>query len=177
MDERAKKVLSEFVADRYRLMAFIRAMVRDNQTAEDIFQEVWLRLDDALKREVAIANTSAWCRGVARNLILHYWRDLKKVRLVADEELLNLVACAFEEQDPAQQFWRARENALRGCLEKLPERSRQVLSLKYDSGLSMAAVAERLDRTVTAVTKLISRLRQMLRDCVNETLQVEGYTP
>ena len=35
-----REVLSEFVSDRYRLMAFIRAMVRDNQVAEDILQEV-----------------------------------------------------------------------------------------------------------------------------------------
>lgn len=177
MDERAKKALSEFVSDRYRLMAFIRAMVRDNQAAEDIFQEVWLRLDDALKREVEIANIPAWCRGVARNLILHHWRDLKKMKFVADEELLNLVATAFEEHDPAQSYWRARENALRGCMERLPERSRHILSLRYDSGLSLAAVAERLDRTVTAVTKLLSRVRQLLRDCVNEKLQLEGISP
>ncbi len=177
MNDSGKSTLSDFVSDRYRLMAFIRAMVRDHHAAEDIFQEVWLRLDDAVKRGVEIRSTSKWCRGVAKNLILHYWRDQKRPRVVADDELLGLVAAAFEEHDAAQEYWRVRESALRHCMEKLPQHSRQVLSLKYDTGLSIAAVAQRLGKTIAAVTKLLSRLRQKLRDCVAERLQLDGISP
>ncbi len=174
MTKSDKSILSEFLADRYRLMAFIRAMVRDNHVAEDIFQEVWLRLDDTVRRNVEIVNTAKFCRGVARNLILHHWRDQKRIQAAADPELLNLVVTAFEEQDSAQEYWRARENALRDCIQKLPDHSIEILSLKYKSGLPIAEVAGRLDKTVFAVTKLLSRLRQKLRDCVTETLQTEG---
>lgn len=155
-------------------MAFIRAMVRDNHVAEDIFQEVWLRLDDTIRRDVQIVNAASFCRGIAKNLILHHWRDQKRTQSAADPELMNLVATAFEEQDAVQHYWRARENALRDCIQKLPEHSVEVLSLKYESGLPIATVAARLDKTITAVTKLLSRLRQKLRDCVSETLQSEG---
>lgn len=174
MNENGKSILSEFLADRYRLMAFIRAMVRDNHVAEDIFQEVWLRLDDTVRRDIEIVNTASFCRGVAKNLILHYWRDQKRIQTAADPELLNLVVMAFEEQDAAQNYFRVRENALRDCIQKLPERSIEVLSLKYESGFPIAKVAARLDTTITAVTKLLSRLRQKLRECVSETLQIEG---
>ena len=174
MNKSDKSTLSEFLSDRYRLMAFIRAMVRDNHVAEDIFQEVWLRLDDTLRREIEIVNTASFCRGVAKNLILHHWRDQKRNQTGADPELLNLVQVAFEEQDAAQEYWRARENALRDCIQKLPEHSIEVLSLKYNSGLPIAKVAARLNKTITAVTKLLSRLRQKLRDCVAESLETEG---
>ncbi len=176
MNRSDKSILSEFLSDRYRLMAFIRAMVRDNHVAEDIFQEVWLRLDDTIRREVEIVNTASWCRGVAKNLILHHWRDQKRIQAGVDPELLNLVAVAFEEQDAAQEYWRARENALRDCIQKLPEHSIEVLSLKYNGGLPIAKVADRLNKTITAVTKLLSRLRQKLRDCVAKTLQTEGIS-
>ncbi|MBN1652871.1 MAG: sigma-70 family RNA polymerase sigma factor [Deltaproteobacteria bacterium] len=176
MNKSGKNILSEFLSDRYRLMAFIRAMVRDNQVAEDIFQEVWLRLDDTIKREVEIVNTASWCRGVAKNLILHHWRDQKRVQGRVDPELLNLVAVAFEEQDAVQEYWRARENALRDCIQKLPEHSIEILSLKYRRDLPIATVAARLNKTIGAVTKLLSRLRQKLRDCVTETLQTEGIS-
>jgi RNA polymerase sigma-70 factor, ECF subfamily len=171
-----KNIFSEFLSDRYRLMAFIRGVVQDNHVAEDIFQEVWLKLDDAVKREVPIANTAAWCRGVAKNLILHYWRDGQRIRTGLDPELLDLVAIAFEEQDDFQEYWRIRENALRDCIQKLPDRSKEVLSLKYENGLPMAEVALRLRTTITAVTKLLSRLRQKLRDCVAETIQLQGIS-
>lgn len=174
MNKSDKSTLSEFLSDRYRLMAFIRAMVRDNHVAEDIFQEVWLRLDDTLRREIEIVNTASFCRGVAKNLILHHWRDQKRNQTGADPELLNLVQVAFEEQDAAQEYWRAREHALRDCIQKLPEHSIEVLSLKYNGGLPIAKVAARLNKTITAVTKLLSRLRQKLRDCVAETLETEG---
>jgi len=173
---RQKRLSSEFMADRYRLMAFIRGMVRDNQVAEDIFQEVWLRLDEAIKRDVEIKNSYGWCRAVARNLILRYWRDQRNAKVIVDDELLSLVETAFQEQDAEQTFWRARENALKNCLEQLPERSRDVLSLRYNTGLPIAQVAHRLESTITGITKMLSRLRQKLRDCVAKALQLQGIT-
>jgi RNA polymerase sigma-70 factor (ECF subfamily) len=171
-----QRLSAGFVADRHRLMAFIRGLVRDSHVAEDIFQEVWVRLADAMQGDVDIENTPAWCRGVARNLILHHWRDTKRAKVIADSELLDIVERSFVEQDARCEYWHEREKALRDCLDELPEKSRRVLSLKYDSGLSAAAVAERLHKTAAAVMMLLSRLRRSLTECARKKLELWGFT-
>lgn len=177
MRDREQQCFSEFLSDRYRLMAFIRSMVRDSHIAEDIFQEVWLRLDDAIQKGTKIRHTSSWCRGVARNLILHYFRDCKNANLSTDEELLGLVASAFEEQDAEQKYWRAREDALRGCIGKLPQRSSEVLVLRYGKGMSISEVSEQVGHTIVSVTKHLSRIRIKLRECVAKAMSIQGISP
>ncbi len=70
MNERTQHITAQFLADRHRLMAFIHGLLRDPQTAEDVFQEVWLKLSAELEKGTLIENPPAWCRTVARNLIL-----------------------------------------------------------------------------------------------------------
>lgn len=174
MNGSRQRLSTEFVADRYRLMAFIRGMVRDSHTAEDIFQEVWIRVSEAVDKGTTIENPAGWCRGVARNLILHYWRTQKRSKIVVDSELLELVEQSFSEQDEFSDLWRARERALKDCMQNLPEKSARALAMKYHSGFSISAVAAQLGSTVAGITKLLSRLRQGLGECVDKKLQVEG---
>src|SRR5439155_6359944 len=97
MTERMKALTTRFVTERHALMGFIYGMVRNLAAAEDIFQEVWIRLQEATERGDAIADPAKWSRGVAKNLILHYWRDQRGAKVVADSELLDLVEQALDE--------------------------------------------------------------------------------
>ncbi len=78
MTDRINSLSTRFMAERHSLMGFIYGMVRELATAEDLFQEVWIRLQAAVERGEPIADPGKWCRGVARNLILHYWRDQRR---------------------------------------------------------------------------------------------------
>src|SRR5262245_14241093 len=98
MSTEIRDLTTAFLAERHGLMAFIYGMVREQHAAEDIFQEVWLRLAQAAEQNVDIEDQPAWCRGVARNLILHHWRS--NSRMVVDSELvelLELTELAFDE--------------------------------------------------------------------------------
>src|SRR6185295_8090079 len=97
MADRIKGLSAQFMAERHALLGFIYGMVRDLAATEDILQEVWLRLADAAGRDEAIMHLGSWCRGVAKNLILHYWRERRVAKVVADSELLDLVDRAMEE--------------------------------------------------------------------------------
>lgn len=176
MNGNSQKISAAFVADRCRLMAFIRSMVRDHHAAEDLFQEVWLRLHQAIERGEDIRDTAAWCRGTAKNLVLHHWRSQGRSRVVADSEVVERIEQAFAEQDAAQDYWREREVALRQCMDQLPEKSRTVLALKYYSRLTSEAVGARLGKTAGAVMVMLTRIRQVLEDCVTARLRT-GVTP
>ena len=176
MSEPFSGLSTQFLAKRHNLMAFIGGLVRDPGAAEDIFQEVWVRLAEASKSETEITDLNKWCRGTARNLILHYWRDKRTATVIADSQMLQLVEQAFEEQDERQAAWNARKNALAECVKALPEKSKELLRLVYEQGVPLARVAERLKRPYAGVLMALSRVRRALAECVEKKIRLEEYS-
>jgi RNA polymerase sigma-70 factor (ECF subfamily) len=168
MADRIKALSSRFVAERHALLGFIYGMVRDLAAAEDILQEVWLRLAEAAERDEPIDDPGKWCRGVARNLILHHWRARRTAKVVADSELLEIVEQALNEH---HDFWAERRQALMECIDRLPEKSKQLLQMKYEQGLSFADMAERLQRSLESLKMSLCRVRQALLDCAERRLR------
>jgi RNA polymerase sigma-70 factor, ECF subfamily len=168
MPDRIKALSMQFMAERHALMGFIYSMVRDLAGAEDILQEVWIRLAEAAERGEAIADATKWCRGVAKNLILHYWREQRTAKVVADSELLDLVEQALNEQQEAADD---RRQALMECIDRLPEKSKLLLQMKYEQGLSFAGMAERLQRSLDSLKMALCRVRQALLECAERKLR------
>jgi RNA polymerase sigma-70 factor (ECF subfamily) len=164
----------QFIGQRHELLAFIYGLMRDWDAAEEILQEVWIRLAEAERRGTTVESVPKWCRGVARNLILHHWREKRSPHVVTDSRITELAERAFEEHDSAEAVWSARRSWLYDCMESLPARSRQLLHLKYVEGLRVAQMADRLEQSQDAILKALSRLRQALADCVRRRQAIEG---
>jgi RNA polymerase sigma-70 factor (ECF subfamily) len=171
MDQQRTQLTGRFMAERHALMAYIHALVQRAEVAEDIFQEVWLRLADAAERGVAIDDPPRWFRGVARNLVLHHWRSEQRSRVIVDSGLLDLIDQAFSEQDELHDALASRRLGLRACISELPEHAKEVLRLTYVVDLSAEAVAAKLERTSASVLMMLSRLRRSLEECVNRRLR------
>lgn len=174
MDTRLKELSTRFMAERHGLMAYIYGLVQQAEVAEDVFQEVWLRLADAAGRGVAIDHPPRWFRGVARNIILHHWRTEKRARVIVDSELLDLVDQAFAEQESEGGELERRRRGLQECLRELPAHAKEVLRLKYVADLTADEVGARLSRSSASVLMLLSRLRRGLEDCVNRRMRLSG---
>ena len=166
-----KELAAQFMGQRHSLTAFIEGLVRDPAAAEDIFQEVWIRLAEAAEKGTEIEDLPRWCRGVARNLILHYWRDRRGDREVADSRIVEFVETAFAEQEGAVQDWLDRRKALAGCIDRLPDHARELLRMKYDQGRSMAEIGRMLRRSLNGVMVSLSRLRHALSECVDKQIK------
>ncbi len=169
-----KEVSSQFLAGRHRLMAFILGLIRNPSHAEDIFQEVWIRLAETLEKGESIRDLPKWCRGVARNLILQHWRKERNAKVIANSEILDIAEVAFSEQDAAAEFYTERRNALVECVGTLPEKSKEILHLKYDSNLSFEAIAARWRKSLGSVMMHLSRVRRILAECVDRRLSMKG---
>ncbi|MBI3828675.1 MAG: sigma-70 family RNA polymerase sigma factor [Planctomycetes bacterium] len=173
MPDKLEQLGAQFLAQRHVLMAFISGLIRDPNAAEDILQEVWMRLSEASRSGVPIDDLGRWCRGTARNLVLHHWREKRTARVIPDSSMLDLIERAFDEQAGAQGIWMARKNALLECLRTLPDKSRQLLAHVYESGLPLAEVAKQTGQSYAAVMMLLSRVRKGLRECVVRRVQAE----
>lgn len=174
-----QRAAAEFIHDRHRLGAFVGGLLRDAHAAEDVIQEVWVRLATEVEKATRIENQPAWCRGVARNLILKHWRSQKTAKVVADSEVmeafLEQVDLAFSEADQDDEDeWQRRQQALDDCVAALPEKSRRLLSLRYEARQPVDEVARTTGQSFDAVTKSLYRLRQALTHCVERRLSQQA---
>jgi RNA polymerase sigma-70 factor (ECF subfamily) len=170
-----QQAAAEFIRQRHHLGAFVYGLVRDAHLAEDVLQEVWVRLVAAVGKGTTLENQAAWCRAVARNLVLQHWERQRSAKVVADsallETFLDRVEEAFAEVDNAPEEWAARQKALDDCVAALSERSRRLLTLKYEARAPMEEIARVLGQSVQAVTKALYRLRRALLECVERKLR------
>jgi RNA polymerase sigma-70 factor, ECF subfamily len=150
------------------LRAYVYALVPHSQDSDDILQETKVRMWRAFAQFQTGTNFAAWSRKVAFHQVLSYRKRKKRDRLDFSDDFINAVA---SEQENSAQHLEQREKALQGCIAKLPEEHREVLHLRYQTGLSLEEMAAQLQRTVAALYRQLSRVRHVLHDCVTQTLQ------
>lgn len=165
----------EFLQGRHRLMGYLVGLTGDGNLAEDLLQETWLRLATAWENGTQIENVIAWSHGTARNLVQHHWRKKGNQKIVVDSDLLDLVDLSFEENANLPDESERRE-ALRMCLSQLPEKSRSLLNMKYEEGLSFKDMAESLKRSPSALMMNLSRIRSKLGECVERRMRFEEFS-
>jgi RNA polymerase sigma-70 factor, ECF subfamily len=149
------------------LGAYVMTMVPHAQDAADILQEAKVVMWRNFGKFELGTNFGAWMRKIAFHQVLAFRKRKGRDRLEFSEEFLQTVA---DEAEQSAEHLEQRERVLQGCIEKLPEDHRDALHLRYHQDLSLEAMAEKLGRTVGALYRLLSRLRQALHECVSKNL-------
>jgi len=159
-----------FLAHQGDLRAFIGALIRDAQTREDVFQGVALTLWESFDRYDRERSFGAWARGFAARKVLHEHRNNARFPLIFPAEAIQTILDAYDRTESPEAPRRA---ALRECMERLPARTREVLTLRYEQDLSGEGIATRLGSTVDAVHQTLSRARTALGDCIRQRLALK----
>lgn len=111
-----------------------------------------------------------WAAVIARFEALSYRREKARDRLVFREDVLQLMA---EEGLAELNARNLEQDALESCLESMPAKQRQFITLAYTKGVSIAELAEESGSTAAAFYMRLKRLRQKLMDCVE--LKTAGF--
>jgi RNA polymerase sigma-70 factor (ECF subfamily) len=156
-----------FLEHQVGVRAFLGSLVRDRHARDDLFQEVALTLWQEFPRYDRARSFGAWARGIAANKVLQRWhKDNRQPAPFPPEAIQALLdACERNEKSESQEA-----EGLELCLQKLPEKSRQLLNLRYDRALKLGEIAQRLNTTMDAVHKALSRIRDRLQQCVERRL-------
>jgi len=124
-----------YARHRGALYRFVLRSLKDRGTAEELFQEAWIRVIEARERYAPSARFSTWLYTIAHNLLVDHWRRKGLVLVDSDEEPAS-------GDDPAQRV-EARQTAARflQALEALPPAQREAFLLHEEAGLSVAEIA------------------------------------
>jgi RNA polymerase sigma-70 factor (ECF subfamily) len=153
------------------LIAYIRSTARDDDLADDIFQETmltaWRRLDDYDQDRPF----GRWLRGIAARILMAHYRKAARGFAVCDGGTLDYLSQRFETLDrqPGDTFDDKLE-ALRDCVRKLPEHYREPIRLRHCEDVSVGELAERLGLVVETVKKRLQRAKARLLDCLDRKL-------
>jgi len=163
-----ESTLKHLFEARQRLSAAAWVIVRDAQVAEDLFQNVALK---SVTKSVTFVHEGAllsWAMVSIRREAIDWLRKHKFETSGLDPEVLDLL---IEEWTKAPSPDGRRIEALRECLESVPEKSRQLLHLRYFEGHSCEETARQVGASVEAVYQRLSRLHRQLKQCMDERLK------
>jgi RNA polymerase sigma-70 factor (ECF subfamily) len=171
ISEVAKGDLSAFrqIVERYQnlLLNYICRYTGDRAAAEDIAQEVFLRVFKTAKEYRPLSSFKTWLFKIATNLCLNELRDNRIHRNTIDVFELNeagFVALATERPSPVKELENSElSSTLKKALKSLPEKQRAALLLHKYSGFSYLEIGRMMDCSVSAVESLIHRARQSLK--------------
>jgi RNA polymerase sigma-70 factor (ECF subfamily) len=147
-----------------RVYAFILSLVPSWHDADEILQETNVRLWTEFERFERGSDFCAWACAIAKYQVLTHRKQQARQRVRFTDEFLDVVAeeMAAEADDLAA----ARQRALQGCVEGLSPTSRDMLKAYYRSGAVGSEVARQFGRSIDALYKSLSRIRQALHDCI-----------
>jgi RNA polymerase sigma-70 factor (ECF subfamily) len=138
-----------------RLLRFIAGRVGDPATAEDLRQDVFLRLHRRLGKPEPVEDIEAWLYRSARNAIIDHYRTRKPT-----VEVPETLEAEADEAAPDLVELRA---AFRRMILSLPEPYRDAVILADLEGLKQQEVADRLGLTLPGAKSRVQRGRDQLR--------------
>ena len=144
------------------LLAFIARRVRDRDTAEDILQDVMLRIHRHAGELDHASAIGAWVHQIARNAITdHYRRAASRREQPAGIELGDDAPAAAEPDVDARSEIAA---CLRPILDELTPAYREAIALTELGGISQADAARSLGLSVSGMKSRVQRARGELRE-------------
>jgi RNA polymerase sigma-70 factor (ECF subfamily) len=150
--------------------------------AEDLAQEVFLKVYRARARYEPAAKFTTWLYRVAANACLNEVRDRRRRATFAAAAIDSLEDASAPAEDrsapsPLEEAERSemREH-VRVALSELPERQRMALLLNKFHGLGYEELADSLQMTVPAVKSLLVRARENVRRRIEPYLRA-GRSP
>lgn len=162
-----QEFLRLFLRHQEDLRAFIGSLVRDPHARDDILQEVALVLWRKFGEYDASRPFGAWARGVAANKIMQSFDRIKRCPLQFSPNATQAILTAYRDtsRDVSDE-----QDALRQCLGSLPDRSRNLIAMRYEQSLKLREIAEKTSSSLDAVHKTLSRIRGLLKKCVEDRL-------
>ena len=152
-----------------RVKDYIHMMVKDRDVADDIFQETFIKAVRVIDEGRYTDNGKflSWILRIAHNQVIDHFRAQRQNETEAGYDVLGTLKLAertVEDSMVCEQI----ERDVRALVELLPSEQREVVIMRYFSGLSFKEIAEQTDVSInTALGRMryaLINLRRMIKE-------------
>ncbi len=167
-----------YLVQKYRrpLVSFMYRMARNAAVAEDLAQEVFLRVYRSRESYEASAKFTTWLYRIATNLAVNHARDTRHERpeimvsLDEPDEATGMTMDLADGEMTAEQVMVRRERlmGIRRKIEALPERQRLAVVMHKYQQMDYRQIAEVLELSESATKSLLFRAYETLREQLKE---------
>ncbi len=140
------------------LLQFIRKRVPDEATAEDLLQEVFLKVHQQIETLKDTRKLESWIYQIARNAIIDYYRSARPTISLEASDVLQM-----PEELPDDDIITELFPSVRAMVRSLPEHDRQALVLTEYQGLTQKELSERLGLSFSGAKSRVQRAREKLK--------------
>ena len=143
-----------------KLYTSILFLVKDKYLAEDIFQDVFIRIIDTMRggRYTEEGKFLPWAMRIAHNLCVDHFRKVKRtptIRNSEDKDIFEVLNFA-EDSAETSMIKRQSHHRVREMLERLPEDQREVIILRHYADMSFKEIAS---MTNCSINTALGRMR------------------
>lgn len=157
------------------LLRLISRQISDRSDAEDVLQDVMLRIQRHAAEIDRFEHLGAWVHQVTRTAVIDFYRrrgarpERPSGAAAHPDDAAPTTAAESTSPDLRSELARC----LRPLLARLPDRYREALELTEFDGLTQVDAAERLGLSTSGMKTRVQRGRTQLRDLLLECCEVE----
>lgn len=140
---------------------------------EDIAQQVFLEFMSKESRWDLEKDLRPLLATMTRHVAMRLWRDRTREKPEVVQKLADHIRLLAAERELPPRY-EEEIGVLRHCLQKLPEKSRELIQLYYYSDVSTPEIAAQLEMKTDTVCRALSRVRDKLRECIQRDLNEGG---
>jgi len=143
-----------------KIYTSIYLLVKDKYLAEDLFQDVFIRIIDTLKggRYTEEGKFLPWALRIAHNMCVDHFRKVKRspsIKTSDDRDIFEVLN--FNEPSPEQKMMQSQSHdRVRRMIDLLPEDQREVIIMRHYADLSFKEIAE---LTKCSINTALGRMR------------------
>ncbi len=142
------------------LRRFVLARVSDPAAADDILQEIYLRIHTHIDGVRDCARLQAWVYQIARNAVIDHYRSRRPTGELPESLTLPQASC---ENDVECELMAS----LASMISDLPDKYCQALTLTLYEGLTQQELAERLGISLSGAKSRVQRAREKLKESLS----------
>lgn len=153
---------------RHDLRLFLSTYAVSIDMIDDVLQNALVACYENITRYELRGTFLAWVKGIARNLMLKELHARARVLPSEDSFLERVIAQSAIDAAQGADREEERMERLRECMEKLPDAAKAMIRDRYYNRIPVQELARRQGRPPTWAAVTLFRIREMLRECMNQ---------
>jgi RNA polymerase sigma-70 factor (ECF subfamily) len=143
--------------------------VRSEPDAEDLLQEIFLKISMHIEKLVVHDKLHAWIYQITSNAIVDYYRRTRENTELPESLTYEDEALSDDPGNANQEI----AGCLQGMIEQLPDKYKEAILLTEYQNLTQKELAERLGMSVSGAKSRIHRARKLLKEMILDCCKLE----